>query len=193
MLFDTIPWRNEILHICISEFENPHHLDSEALLRLTGNQSEKVLAVQFFDSSMIVDEMHLLCATQNAYNAMRGGYMKSRSLDVEIAVYASTQNQIGVALELMGITDATETLDVIIIGDTKQKVEESIREISKIIGPEVKHAFAMTEQKLRSLMNIFKISDSELELLIEQDDIASRQRALSRCVASRISQVALTS
>jgi tRNA threonylcarbamoyladenosine modification (KEOPS) complex Cgi121 subunit len=193
MLFDTITWRNEILHICISELENSHHLDGEALLGLAGNQSEKVLAVQFFDSSMIVDEIHLLCATQNAYNAMKGGYMKSRSLDVEIVVYASAQNQIGVALELMRITDAAETLDVIIIGDTKQKVEESIRDISKTIGPEVKQAFVMTEHKLRSLMNIFKISYSELELFIEQDDIVSRQQALSKCVVSRISQVALTS
>jgi tRNA threonylcarbamoyladenosine modification (KEOPS) complex Cgi121 subunit len=193
MLFDTITWRDETLHVCISEFENPRHLDSEALIRLAGNQSERVLAVQFFDSSMIVDELHLLCATQNAYNAMRGGYMKSRSIDVEIVLYASAQNQIGVALDLMGITDATRTLDVIVLGNTKQKVEQSVREISSIIGPEVEQAFTMTKQKLKSLMNTFKISGSELELFIEQDDIIAYQRALSKCVASRISQVALTS
>jgi tRNA threonylcarbamoyladenosine modification (KEOPS) complex Cgi121 subunit len=193
MLFDTITWRDETLHICIAEFENPRHLDTEALIRLAGNQSERVLAVQFFDSSMIVDEMHLLCATQNAYNAMRGGYMKSRSLDVEISLYASAQNQIGVALDLMGITDETRMLDVIILGNTKQKVEQSVREISSIIGPQVEQAFTMTKQKLKSLMNIFNISGSELELFIEQDDIIAYQRALSKCVASRISQVALTS
>jgi tRNA threonylcarbamoyladenosine modification (KEOPS) complex Cgi121 subunit len=193
MLFETITWRDEILHSCISEFKNPSHLDSAALVRLAGNQSEKVLAVQFFDSSMIVDEMHLLCAAQNAYNALRGGYMKSRSLDVEIALYASAQHQIGVALELMGISDATKTLNTVVIGKNRQKVEECMAEIKKAIGPEVEPAFVMTEKRLKTLMSAFRISESELTLFIEQDDIRSRQRALSKCVVSRISQVALPS
>jgi tRNA threonylcarbamoyladenosine modification (KEOPS) complex Cgi121 subunit len=192
MLFETITWKDETVHACISEYKNPDHLDSAALLQLANNHSKKLLAVQFFDGSMIVDEMHLLCAIQNAYNALKGGYMKSRSLDVEIALYTSAQHQIGVALNLMGISDATKTLNVVALGENRLKVEECMNEIGKAIGSEVKPAFAMTKRRLSFLMNAFKISESELELFFDQDDVKSRQQALSKCIVSRISQVALS-
>jgi tRNA threonylcarbamoyladenosine modification (KEOPS) complex Cgi121 subunit len=142
---------------------------------------------------MIVDEIHLLSAAQNAFNAWKGNYMKSRNLDVEMAIYASAQHQIGRALELMGVTDKTATVAVIVLGEDKQKVGDIMINFERTIGKEVISPFEMTPEKLETLMAIFSISDSELSLFLDQDDTKSRQRALSKCVVSRISQVATIS
>jgi tRNA threonylcarbamoyladenosine modification (KEOPS) complex Cgi121 subunit len=191
MLLDTITWKNEEIHICISEFNNSKRLGKDALLNLANSKS--VLSVQFFNGAMIVDEIHLLSAAQNAFNAWKGNYMKSRNLDVEMAIYASAQHQIGRALELMGVTDKTATVAVIVLGEDKQKVGNSIKTFEGTIGKEVIFPFEMTPKKLETLMAIFSISDSEISLFLDQDDIKSQQRALSKCVVSRISQVATIS
>jgi tRNA threonylcarbamoyladenosine modification (KEOPS) complex Cgi121 subunit len=193
MLLDTITWKDEELHICISEFNNSKHLDKDVLLNLANSNSKSVLSVQFFNGAMIVDEIHLLSAAQNAFNAWKGNYMKSRNLDVEMAIYASAQHQIGRALELMGVTDKTATVAVIVLGEDKQKVGDIMINFERTIGKEVISPFEMTPEKLETLMAIFSISDSELSLFLDQDDTKSRQRALSKCVVSRISQVATIS
>jgi tRNA threonylcarbamoyladenosine modification (KEOPS) complex Cgi121 subunit len=191
MLLDTITWKNEEIYICISEFNNSKRLGKDALLNLANSKS--VLSVQFFNGAMIVDEIHLLSAAQNAFNAWKGNYMKSRNLDVEMAIYASAQHQIGRALELMGVTDKTATVAVIVLGEDKQKVGDIMINFERTIGKEVISPFEMTPEKLETLMAIFSISDSELSLFLDQDDTKSRQRALSKCVVSRISQVATIS
>ncbi|MDH4212984.1 MAG: KEOPS complex subunit Cgi121 [Candidatus Thorarchaeota archaeon] len=193
MLFETITWKDEVIHICISEFRNSTHLDRDKLLNLASSMSELVLAVQFFNGAMIVDELHLLSAAQNALNAWRGDYMRSRSLDVEIVIYASAQHQIGRALELMGVSDKTVTVAVVALGDDEQKVQTSVLDLEQAIGNEISPAFEMTVEKLKTLMAAFHISESEILLFLDKDDIPSRQLALSKCLVSRISQVATIS
>jgi len=193
MLFETITWNDEEIHICISELRNSEHLDRNALLNLANSTSEFVLAVQFFNSAMIVNEIHLLSAAQNAFNAWKGGYMRSRSLDVEMVIYASAQHQIGKALELMGITDRTASVAVVVLGEHKHKVKECMLGFKRTIGNEIIPAFDMTSKKLETLMAAFLISNLEISLFLDHDDIKARQHALSKCVVSRISQVATIS
>ena len=192
MLFETITWADEVLHICISEFRNSTHLDRANLLELANSISESVLAVQFFNGAMIVDEIHMLSAAQNALNAWKGDYMRSRSLDVEVVIYASAQHQIGRALDLMGIGDKTMTVAVIVLGEDKQKVKDCMVALGRAIGDEITPSFEMTAEKLETLMEIFHINESEVSLFLDKDDMKSRQRALSKCLVSRISQVAFT-
>jgi tRNA threonylcarbamoyladenosine modification (KEOPS) complex Cgi121 subunit len=193
MLSETIIWNDEVLHICVSEFKNSAHLDRENLLRLASSMSERVLAIQFFDGTMIVDEIHLLSAAQNALNAWKGGYMRSRSLDVEIVIYASAQHQIGRAIELMGVHDKTTTVAALSLGEDKQKVQDCMIDLERAIGSEIMPVFEMTTRKLELLMASFHISESEVSLFLDEDNVKSRQRALSKCVVSRISQVAAVS
>jgi tRNA threonylcarbamoyladenosine modification (KEOPS) complex Cgi121 subunit len=193
MLFETITWKDEEIHICISEFNNSAHLDKDVLLDLARSTSELVLAVQFFNSAMIVNEIHLLSAAQNAFNAWKGDYMRSRSLDVEMVVYASAQHQIGRALELMGVTDKTASVAIVVLGEDKQKIKDCMSDFERTLGNEIIPAFEMTAEKLETLMTVFRISDSEISLFLDHDDMKSRQYALSKCVVSRISQVATIS
>ena len=193
MLFETIMWKDEVLHISIAEFRNSKHLDRDSLLNLASSMSELVLAVQFFNGAMIVDELHLLSAAQNALNAWKGAYMRSRSLDVEMIIYASAQQQIGRAIELMGVSDKTATVAVAAIGEDKRKVQDCILSLEGAIGNEITPVFEMTIEKLDALMAIFHISNSEISLFLDKDDMQSRRHALSKCLVSRISQVATMS
>ncbi len=190
MLSETIEWNDDVLSICISELKNSTHLDRDSLLDLASSMSERILAVQFFNSAMIVDEIHLLSAAQNAFNAWKGDYMRSRSLDVEIVIYASAQHQIGRAIEIMGIDDQTKTIAVVALGEDKKKVQDCALDLEKAIGSEITPAFEMTVEKLETLMEMFRISKSEISLFLDKDDLRSRQHALSKCLVSRISQIA---
>lgn len=190
MLFETIEWNDDVLSICISELRNSAHLDRDRLLDLANSMSERVLAVQFFNSAMIVDAIHLLSAAQNAFNAWKGDYMRARSLDVEIVIYASAQHQIGRAIEIMGIDDKTKTIATVVLGEDKKKIQDCILDIEKAIGNEITPAFEMTAEKLETLMRTFRISESEVSLFLDKDDLKSRQSALSKCLVSRISQIA---
>lgn len=191
MLSETITWKDEVIQVCMSEFKNSTRFNRENLLDIAGSWSENVLAIQFFSSSMIVDEFHLLSATQNALNAWKGDYMKSRGLDVEMILYASAQHQIGRALELMGITDETEAVTVVVLGERLDEVKECTLSIGLAIGEEITPAFHKTVEQTKTLMGIFNISESEVSLFLEQHDEKSWQRAVSKCLVSRISQVAL--
>ncbi len=191
MLFETIEWKDEVIQVGMSEFKNSAHLNRKALLTLASPKADSILAIQFFDSSMTVDELHLLSAVQNAVNAWKGGYMKSRGLDVEMIVYASAQHQIGRALELMGVTDETEAVIAVVLGEQLDSVKDCMRTLGLAIGKEITPAFRKTLDRIKALMKVFNISESEVALFLTRHDKKSWQRAVSKCLVSRISQVAV--
>lgn len=191
MLSETIVWKDEVIQVGMSEFKNSAHLNRKALLTLASSKVESVLAIQFFDSSMIVDELHLLSAVQNAVMAWKGNYMKSRGLDVEMIIYASAQHQIGRALELMGVTDETQAVIVVVLGDQLDMIEKCMRTLGLAIGKEITPGFRKTIDRIKALMKVFDITESEVALFLTRHDKKSWQRAVSKCLVSRVSLVAL--
>ena len=78
--------------------------------------SSDSLTVQFMNGLLIADDIHLLSAAQNAVNALSGKYMLSRSLDVELLVYASAQRQIGKAIDELGVYDGRDHIAAVLFG-----------------------------------------------------------------------------
>ena len=179
------------LCIGISENENSRGLDTENLLEIARSLSESVLALQLFNSMMIVDEMHLLSGAQNAVNALKGGYMISRSLDVELVVYVSAQHQIGRALEIMGINDGLSSVSVVCIDEDEKKVRHCLQQIIEKLGDEITPMFSPMLEKINSLMVNFGVTELEMNQFTDSDDLALRNQALSKCVVSKVSQVPL--
>jgi tRNA threonylcarbamoyladenosine modification (KEOPS) complex Cgi121 subunit len=192
-LIEKLVTKDEVFSIGISEIENAEQLNVERLLEIAKDLSDSVLAFQFFNSSMIIDEFHLLSSAQNAVHAMKGDYMISRALDVELVVYASAQRQIGIALDIMGVKDNLSSLGIVCIDKDKSKVRTCLDEVSSRIGKTVSPMFAPTPEKINTLMEIFDISEGELKQFIQENDLASRSQALSKCIVSRVSMVALGS
>lgn len=193
MIIERLTIKDGELCIGISENQNSNNLDTANLLELARFLSESVLAFQFFNSLMIIDELHLLSGAQNAVNAMNGEYMISRSLDVELIVYTSTQRQIGLALDIMGVKDQLASVAVVCIDEDETKVLQCLTDVSKRVGEEVSPIFSPTPEKINSLMETFSITDLEMKQFTNEDDLVSRSQALSKCIVSRVSQVALGS
>jgi tRNA threonylcarbamoyladenosine modification (KEOPS) complex Cgi121 subunit len=193
LLIERLAIKNGFLCIGISENKNSRGLDTDALLDLAKSLSNSVLAFQFFNSKMIIDELHLLSGAQNAVNALKGDYMISRSLDVEIILYASAQRQIGRALDLMGVTDQLSIVGIVCIDEDEKKVRNCLVDAAKEVGEEISPMFNPTPEKILSLMEVFEITELEMKQFTDDDDLASRTKALSKCIVSRVSQVALGS
>ncbi len=115
---------NDIVNVVgISEIHNSNNLTQEELLDIAKSMSNDSLTVQLMNGLLIADDAHLLSAAQNAVNAQSGKYMLSRTLDVEIIVYASAQRQIGRALDELGVYDSVKNVAVVVIGNDRKSVE----------------------------------------------------------------------
>ena len=185
--------KGDELCIGISEIKNTKCLGTNDLLEVAKGLSTSVLAFQFLNSLMIVDEMHLLSSAQNAVNAMKGEYMISRSLDVELVVYSSAQHQIGLALDIMGVKDQLTSVAIVCIDEDEENVRKCLTDVTERVGEEVTPMFSPTSDKICSLMETFGITDLELKQFTKDTDLASRSQALSKCVVSRVSMVSLAS
>ncbi|TFG31496.1 hypothetical protein EU528_06060 [Candidatus Thorarchaeota archaeon] len=192
-MIERLVIKDGILCIGISENRNSRGLNTEGLLDLAKSLSHSVLAVQFLNSTMIIDEFHLLSGAQNAVNALNGDYMISRSLDVEIVLYTSAQRQIGRALDILGVTDQMPIIGIICIDEDEKKVRNCLVSAAKEVGEEISPMFAPAPEKILSLMEIYGITELEMKQFTNEDDLTSRTQALSKCIVSRVSQVALGS
>jgi tRNA threonylcarbamoyladenosine modification (KEOPS) complex Cgi121 subunit len=139
---------------------------------------------------LIANEIHLLSAAQNAIQAQQGDYMTSRSLDVEIIVFASAQRQIGRALEALGVHDGLAEIALVVIGPDPSSVERSINDLADTIGTEILPSFTATSERIKRVKQHFQISDREINTLSESETLESQLDALSRCIVSRVSLVA---
>lgn len=176
--------------IGIAELQNSNNLKQDELLQLAKSLSSDSLTVQLLNGLLIADETHLLSATQNAINAKRGEYMLSRSLDVEIIVFASTQRQIGRALDALGVFDGLEEIAVVVVGTNASSVEETIQDLAETIGNEIISPFTATRERIKMIKDHYQISDKEIGAISDSKKMESQLEALSRCIVSRVSLVA---
>jgi tRNA threonylcarbamoyladenosine modification (KEOPS) complex Cgi121 subunit len=193
LILENLATKDGDLIIGISEVKNSNNLGTNDLLEIAKALSKSVLAFQFFNSMMIVDEMHLLSSAQNAVYAMIGEYMISRSLDVELVVYSSAQHQIGIALDIMGVKNQLGSIAVVCIDEDEKKVRKCLADVIETVGEEVAPMFSPTAKKISSLMETFDISEQEMKQFTNATDLVSRSQALSKCVVSRVSMVSLVS
>jgi len=176
--------------IGIAELHNSNRLKQEELIQLAKSLSSDSITVQLLNGLLSADETHLLSAAQNAINAKRGEYMLSRSLDVEIIVFASAQRQIGRALDELGVYDGLDDIAVVVVGTDSSAVKDCIQDLAGKIGSEVIPAFAATSERIERIKDHYQISDKEIGAISDSDEIESQLTALSRCLVSRVSLVA---
>lgn len=177
----------------ISEIHNSNSLCQDELLELAKSLASPGLTVQLMNSHLIVDETHLLSSAQNALNAQDGNYMHSRSLDVEVIVYASAQRQIGKALEDLGVFDGIKYVAAVVIGTDRNTVGETLNELATKIGKELPRPFEATKKRFSRIREHFQIDMKEVRTFTDSEDDFELQKALAKCVVSRISLVAIDS
>ena len=190
---ETLTYENEVFHVGIGELTNAKALSKDEMVSLASEKTKGIIAVQLIDSPLIAGEVHLLSATQNALNAWKGTYAIARSLDVEILLYASGQHQIGVALDKLGIKDESKSVAAVILAADESSLMNHVGHLVDRLGPEVQHPFAPTEEQIQYVMMHFGINETEINAVASSDSLEARYQALSGCVTSRVSMVALES
>lgn len=191
MILETVEYENEIFWAGLAEVFNSSHMGTDALVKLASEKDEGIYAIQFLDSSLIVSIGHLLSAAQNAVNAWKGDYMLTRGLDAEILVYASAQRQISRAIENLGIRDGLQSIALVVVGGSKKDVRNVITKMITKVGEEAKTAFVPDRERLERIMHHYGVNEKEVKALTDSDEIEIWAEALSRCVVSRVSLVAL--
>ncbi len=193
MRIEKIGTENREKTVGIAEFQNIRELTQNQLIQLVATLSSDETTIQLLNGLLISDEIHLLSATENAINAQYGNYMLSRSLDVEIIVFASAQRQIGKAIEALGVYDGLGEVAAVVVGRDAESVENTIQELAERIGQEIIPAFPPTIERLERIKKQFEITDREISAISDSEKIESQMDALSRCVVSRVSLVAIDS
>ena len=191
MILETVEYENKIFWAGIAELFSSSHMGTDALVKLASEKDEGIYAIQFLDSSLIVSIGHLLSAAQNAVNAWKGDYMLTRGLDAEILVYASAQRQISRAIENLGIRDGLQSIALVVVGGSKKDVRNVITKMITKVGEEAKTAFVPDRERLERIMHHYGVNEKEVKALTDSDEVEIWAEALSRCVVSRVSLVAL--
>ena len=174
----------------IAELRNSNNLKQKELIQLATSMSSDSLTVQLLNGLLIANEIHLLSAAQNAIRAQQGDYMISRSLDVELIVFASAQRQIGRALEALGVHDGLDEIALVVIGTDNSSVEHSIKDLVDTIGTETLPSFSATIERMERVKKHFQIGDKEISAISDSETLESQLDALARCIVSRVSLVA---
>lgn len=182
---------DEGIHVGFAVVEMNEGLSKDDVIQIAQSSSAGVRAIQILDSRLIVDDGHILSAVQNAIYAHRGDYQKSRTLDVEIAVYASGQRQISRAFDLVGVSERTRHPVIIVIGSSQSEVRKSLLAVITRLGTPLENAFQPDKKRLQDIIHTFDISESELSTFTSSPSLQERQQALSKCVAHKVSMVAL--
>ena len=122
---------------------------------------------QLLNADLVAGWEHLYFAALNAVKAFHDGRNIADRLEIEILLYASCQDQIVKALNLMGLTTKTSRVALLTLTDSAEEVESSIRHATPLLGVPDDSVLEVNVEKFKRLREVFSISDEELEAVVE--------------------------
>lgn len=148
--------------VCVGGFRGVAVDDVEGLLRRVG-EAVSPHVFQLFDADCVAGREHLYFAAVNAVKAFQTGAAVSRSLAVEVLLYASCQDQISQAFSILGLSSSTVRVALMVMAEDAEAAEGAFEEASGLIGTPDDSVLAVDDPKLEGLMRVYSISDLELE------------------------------
>jgi len=134
--------------------------------------------VQFFDATLVAGWEHLYFAALNASNAFKNKLNISNSLAVETLLYASAQRQIKEAVRLLGLKPSGRQIAVLILAESKPKVEVALEMVSELIsGERDDSVLELTHEKFEGVKKLFGITNAELEAKLEKKGLEGKALA----------------
>ncbi len=127
---------------------------------------------QIFDATRIAGWRHLYMAAVNAVGALESGTTISRGLGIEVLLYASCQDQISRALDVVGVGPDTEKLALIVLWDGPGKAEAAFDKAADILGEADDSVLGLDETKFREVAKVFGVLENELEAVGGERDEA---------------------
>lgn len=119
---------------------------------------------QILDADYVAGFEHIFFAVLNALKAFKAGYNISRSLPMEVLLFASGQDQIKRAIEILGVKEITRNVALVIIAERREEALSALSSIINALGWKVDQGvIELTEEKIQPIVNAFMISQPELE------------------------------
>lgn len=132
--------------------------DTEKFLqKLKKISTEKNTAIQALDADKLAGEEHLRFAVEKAMNSFKTGRNIANDLAKEIMLYAAGTRQISRAMKL-GVHEGKNNIALVAIGEA---------DLSEFIEITPAHVLRYDESKNKALMDIFNITEEELEAVGE--------------------------
>ncbi len=175
-------------YVEIAGFKNVKIANTEDFLDAKGKIARPIAASQFFDARLIATWEHIYFAVLNALTAFKNGVNISKSLAMEIMLYASAQRQIRKATKLVGIKSSSSEMAVVLVGHQQSSLQSAYSEIlTHINGHHDDGTLDLSAKKIKMLKEAFEISDLELETAVRKNSL---QKALVNIVIERTALLA---
>ncbi len=168
----------------ISGFKDAKIEDAKAFLTAVRKALPKNVEVQFFDADLVASWQHLYFAVVNALMACRTKRNVSKSIAVEVALYASAQRQIKKAIEFIGFRKDTANVAVVVVCESEDSAKAALKAVARSIGKAPDEAvLELSPEKVQLIKRVFGISDVELEAVTAKGNVAE---ALVEAVIERV-------
>ena len=118
---------------------------------------------QIFDATRIAGWRHLYMAAVNAVGAFESGSSISRGLGIEVLLYASCQDQISRALDVVGVGTGTEKLALVVLGNGPGEAGAAFGKAAGILGEVDDSVLGLDDKKFLEIAKVFGVSENELE------------------------------
>jgi len=150
-------------YLVVEGFKNVKIRDVDEFLNLVRSKAGSC-HIQVLDASLVAGFEHLYFAVLNALKSFESGLNISKSLAVEILLFASGQDQIRRAIEILGVKPSSSDIALIIVADSRDKAISVLNNVSDVLdGEKDQSVIELTDEKLSTIMRKFNISEAELE------------------------------
>ena len=141
--------------------------------------------VQLLRADRVAGSEHLAFAVRNALKAFSQKYKRSRTIAMEILLYASCQRQISKAIQTLGVTAQTGDIAMVAVSKSQGMLMELTGMADSILGGRVDSEVLEIESKtkLAELKRSFGIGERELEAARqpgETDNMVAKRLILER-------------
>jgi KEOPS complex subunit Cgi121 len=158
-------------YVEITGFKNVQVENPEELLKTIRSSKQANVSVQFFNAQLIATWEHLYFAVLNALTAFRTERNVSKSLAVEVMLYASAQRQIRKAIELVGVKSGCGDMAVVVVGEKPADVEDAVSAISRLFAKKPdERVLELSTAKAQEIRKAFTITETELEVVTKKGD-----------------------
>jgi tRNA threonylcarbamoyladenosine modification (KEOPS) complex Cgi121 subunit len=140
--------------------------------------------IQFFDSSVIANWQHIFFAIINAKLAFKNQCNISKSIDMETLLFASAQNQINKAINLIGIKPYTSNIAILIVAKEQEQINKILLTITKKFGIKPDESvIEFSDEKKDRIIKTFEITKNEIESVQIKNDL---EEAIKNLIIERM-------
>lgn len=133
----------------------------------------KTVEVQFFDADLVATWQHPYFAVLNALMAFKNKRNISKSVAVEVMLYASAHRQIKKAIDHIGVKCSSDNVAAVIISADADAAQAGLATVKKCLGVEPDDSvLELSKAKVQRIKRAFNISDAELDASTATKDAA---------------------